>query len=354
MASVMDNSERANRAREIAGVLECIATFAAERNEQTVGAGVLLALADAAEKWPEDALRLRNVDAPDAEGEGDAVEALCQEVLATPWFDCGVTKGMRLPGLVAAARAQHARDRAELESLQERVGQAEGYRDLYRGACEARDVLAAELEALRASPRSGDKTLPRSWMCSICLKPNTGLHGEMRHFVCDPCCRQAKEREGEGERVIRLESDTPLRAITPGGGIISTVMFEKGLYAIRPVEEKAKVHTMRCGICGKQFDMRDLDQVFYHEQNPHRPLTDEERALALCDSRRVEEPKVRPWRVIRSVGSRLHKNEAWSICPGPEGEECGCIVSYDDARPDTCPNCLSPLDWSELPEGDDE
>jgi len=258
-------------------------------------------------------------DAPDAP-DGDAVDAaldelqgLAEQLRRDAWHEESspmLTHSTNVQMKVVAARAQHARDRAELESLQERVGQAEGYEALYRGVCEARDVLAAELEALR--------------------------------------------EEEEGERVIRLESDTPLRAITPGGGIISTVMFEKGLYAIRPVEEKAKVHTMRCGICGKQFDMRDLDQVFYHEQNPHRPLTDEERALALCDSRRVEEPKVRPWRAIRSVGSRLHKNEAWSICPGPEGEECGCIVSYDDARPDTCPNCLSPLDWSELPEGDDE
>jgi len=245
------------------------------------------------------------------EGE-DAVEALC----STAAYYAPMVSFFH--PLVAAARAQHAKDRAELESLQERVGQAEGYEALYRGVCEARDVLAAELEALR--------------------------------------------EEEEGERVIRLESDTPLRAITPGGGIISTVMFEKGLYAIRPVEEKAKVHTMRCGICGKQFDMRDLDQVFYHEQNPHRPLTDEERALALCDSRRVEKAKV-----VRPVLCEVQRGR---LVISPETvwrcRECGYgLLRLDGVNldlPDStatdqwgaCPNCECPLDWNDLPGGDDE
>ena len=271
----------------------------------------------------------------DAEGEEDAVEAALDELQALAeqlrqdaWREESspmLSHSMRVQQKAAAARAQHAGLLADLESLRERVGQAEGYEALYRGVCETRDVLAAELEALRKE-RKGER--------EITIGPEHEGSMGVFHVV------YTKGDQGTMSRDM-------LRALglSPGSWLLPMA---------HRVEEKAKVHTMRCGICGKQFDMRDLDQVFYHEQNPHRPLTDEERALALCDSRRVEEPKVRPWRAIRSVGSRLHKNEAWSICPGPEGEECGCIVSYDDARPDTCPNCLSPLDWSELPEGDDE
>ena len=38
------------------------------------------------------------------------------------------------------------------------------------------------------------------------------------------------------------------------------------------VKEKEKEHFMKCGICGQYFDMRDLTQVIYHEQIPHRPV----------------------------------------------------------------------------------
>lgn len=58
--------------------------------------------------------------------------------------------------------------------------------------------------------------------------------------------------------------------------------------------------------------------------------------------RRLEpEPveKVRPRRLVRRKGSRIRKNEVWHIC------ECGCYLSYDNARPDTCPNCFAEVDW---------
>jgi hypothetical protein len=53
--------------------------------------------------------------------------------------------------------------------------------------------------------------------------------------------------------------------------------------------------------------------------------------------------KVRPYLLHRQKGSRLKKDETWRIC------DCGCIVSYDNSHPDTCPNCLADLVWSDLP-----
>lgn len=45
---------------------------------------------------------------------------------------------------------------------------------------------------------------------------------------------------------------------------------------------------IRCLWCGTEFYPGDLDQVLYHEQVPHRPLTAGEQALALCDSRQMQ------------------------------------------------------------------
>lgn len=39
---------------------------------------------------------------------------------------------------------------------------------------------------------------------------------------------------------------------------------------IRVLDERE--HFMRCGRCGQMFDMRDLGQVFHHEEVGHEPL----------------------------------------------------------------------------------
>ncbi len=36
-----------------------------------------------------------------------------------------------------------------------------------------------------------------------------------------------------------------------------------------PVDEVE--HFMNCGACGQSFDMRDLSEVFYHEELDHKP-----------------------------------------------------------------------------------
>ena len=54
------------------------------------------------------------------------------------------------------------------------------------------------------------------------------------------------------------------------------------------VDKNTDEHTpINCITCGRDFDPRDLDAVFYHEQVPHQPLTEAEQALALCDSRQL-------------------------------------------------------------------
>lgn len=32
-----------------------------------------------------------------------------------------------------------------------------------------------------------------------------------------------------------------------------------------------RVHFMQCGTCGEMFDMRSLDEVFFHEDHIQRP-----------------------------------------------------------------------------------
>jgi len=39
----------------------------------------------------------------------------------------------------------------------------------------------------------------------------------------------------------------------------------------KPVVDESE-HFMNCGACGQAFDMRDLSQVFYHEEPDHKPL----------------------------------------------------------------------------------
>jgi hypothetical protein len=37
--------------------------------------------------------------------------------------------------------------------------------------------------------------------------------------------------------------------------------------------EDIQEHLMTCHECGEQFDMRDLSQVFYHEEVNHKPIS---------------------------------------------------------------------------------
>ena len=145
---------------------------------------------------------------PDAEGEGDAVEALIGRYHIDNGCKCKTCQEEQ--GFVTAARSQRARERgnkkladqrhfevcderdklrAELEELRSRVGQAEGYEALYRGVCEHRDELADELARLR--------------------------------------------KEWEGERVVHstrtYERDAPFR--------LYAKVDDYGTYAIRRVEE---------------------------------------------------------------------------------------------------------------------
>lgn len=51
------------------------------------------------------------------------------------------------------------------------------------------------------------------------------------------------------------------------------------------------------------------------------------------------EARAKVTRLERREGARLTRDEVWHYC------ECGCVVSYNNARPDLCPNCLRGLDW---------
>ncbi len=44
-------------------------------------------------------------------------------------------------------------------------------------------------------------------------------------------------------------------------------------------------------------------------------------------------------RIVRRRGARLTEDETWHLC------ECGCVVSYNEAQPDECPNCFAELDF---------
>lgn len=39
-------------------------------------------------------------------------------------------------------------------------------------------------------------------------------------------------------------------------------------------------HFMACGACGQELDMRDLEQVFHHEETGHGPFPDPRRLCA--------------------------------------------------------------------------
>ena len=192
------DSEDARRiiARQVASAVECIATFAAERNETAAGVDstTLIALADAAEKWPEDALRVHTPqESPDtaSEAEGPVEAALVRLEEMLSHRECHRCDKDRT--LIAAARAEHTLLRAEKHTLEEAL---RIYADRARKA-------EAELAALGEGREVGeDEKFPRKWMCSICFKTSTESHGETCHFVCASCYDQVKER-GEG-RVVEI------------------------------------------------------------------------------------------------------------------------------------------------------
>ncbi len=75
------------------------------------------------------------------------------------------------------------------------------------------------------------------------------------------CCRESANyrrysHHGE-QRMSTKKTDNP------GSGFV-------GVAAIEPEDETG--HFYVCAACGQAVDMRDLGQVFHHEEDGHKPL----------------------------------------------------------------------------------
>jgi len=51
-------------------------------------------------------------------------------------------------------------------------------------------------------------------------------------------------------------------------GIVGVAISETG----DPIDLEEREHFYVCADCGQAVDMRDLGQVFHHEENGHKPL----------------------------------------------------------------------------------
>ena len=55
---------------------------------------------------------------------------------------------------------------------------------------------------------------------------------------------------------------------------MKTNNIASGIYADKTPEVGSEAeHFMNCAACGQAFDMRDLGQVFHHEELGHKPIT---------------------------------------------------------------------------------